>query len=222
VKGVHSWGVFVEVLPGREGLVHVSELDTVRVSITCRFSLFLAWCGGNCVSYIACTAWLMRIRFISPWRYNRYLRPSRRASHWARSSMFSAWGRTKEGRFGYRGARCCSLNKVRPLDQWRDQVRVAISRVRVVRMLPWRPGNRLPTSCPEIPTVLYRLRPVLECIGRAQHETSYQNFKYLKDSFPLFPLSAQQKFRFICSADVVRPSACALCTTRPDSASIHE
>jgi predicted RNA-binding protein with RPS1 domain len=34
VKGVHSWGVFVEVLPGREGLVHVSELDTVRVSIS--------------------------------------------------------------------------------------------------------------------------------------------------------------------------------------------
>jgi hypothetical protein len=32
IKGVHNFGVFVEVLPGHEGLVHVSELDTKRVS----------------------------------------------------------------------------------------------------------------------------------------------------------------------------------------------
>jgi hypothetical protein len=32
IKGVHGFGVFVEVLPGHEGLVHVSELDTKRVN----------------------------------------------------------------------------------------------------------------------------------------------------------------------------------------------
>jgi len=30
--GIHSFGVFVEVLPGHEGLVHVSELDVKRVT----------------------------------------------------------------------------------------------------------------------------------------------------------------------------------------------
>lgn len=32
IKSVHNFGVFVEVLPGYEGLVHVSELDNKRVS----------------------------------------------------------------------------------------------------------------------------------------------------------------------------------------------
>lgn len=32
MTGVHSWGVFVEVTPGHEGLIHISELDTKRVS----------------------------------------------------------------------------------------------------------------------------------------------------------------------------------------------
>ena len=32
IKGVHNFGVFVEVLPGYEGLVHISELDKNRVS----------------------------------------------------------------------------------------------------------------------------------------------------------------------------------------------
>lgn len=32
IKGVHAFGVFVEVLPGYEGLVHISELDTKKVS----------------------------------------------------------------------------------------------------------------------------------------------------------------------------------------------
>ena len=31
IKGVHNFGVFVEVLPGHEGLVHVSELDVKRI-----------------------------------------------------------------------------------------------------------------------------------------------------------------------------------------------
>jgi polyribonucleotide nucleotidyltransferase len=31
VKGVHSFGVFVQVTPGHEGLIHVSELDVKRV-----------------------------------------------------------------------------------------------------------------------------------------------------------------------------------------------
>jgi len=33
IKSVQTFGVFVEVLPGYEGLVHVSELDSKRVSI---------------------------------------------------------------------------------------------------------------------------------------------------------------------------------------------
>ena len=32
IKGVHNFGVFVEVLPGHEGLVHISELDVKRIS----------------------------------------------------------------------------------------------------------------------------------------------------------------------------------------------
>jgi len=32
VKGVRNFGVFVEVTPGHEGLIHVSELDVKRVS----------------------------------------------------------------------------------------------------------------------------------------------------------------------------------------------
>ena len=32
VKGVHPWGVFVEILPGYEGLVHISELDVRKVA----------------------------------------------------------------------------------------------------------------------------------------------------------------------------------------------
>ena len=31
IKGVHNFGVFVEMLPGYEGLVHVSELDNKKV-----------------------------------------------------------------------------------------------------------------------------------------------------------------------------------------------
>ena len=31
VKGVHAFGVFVEVLPGYEGLIHISELDIRKV-----------------------------------------------------------------------------------------------------------------------------------------------------------------------------------------------
>ena len=31
VKGVHNFGVFVEILPGYEGLVHVSELDVKKI-----------------------------------------------------------------------------------------------------------------------------------------------------------------------------------------------
>lgn len=31
VKGVHNFGVFVEVLPGYEGLIHISELDIKKV-----------------------------------------------------------------------------------------------------------------------------------------------------------------------------------------------
>lgn len=34
IKSVQTFGVFVEVLPGYEGLVHVSELDSKRVSVT--------------------------------------------------------------------------------------------------------------------------------------------------------------------------------------------
>lgn len=33
IVGVHNFGVFVQVLPGHEGLVHISELDTKRVSL---------------------------------------------------------------------------------------------------------------------------------------------------------------------------------------------
>ena len=32
IKGIHTFGVFVEVLPGYEGLVHISELDTKKVA----------------------------------------------------------------------------------------------------------------------------------------------------------------------------------------------
>jgi polyribonucleotide nucleotidyltransferase len=32
VKGVHAFGVFVEILPGYEGLVHISELDTKKLA----------------------------------------------------------------------------------------------------------------------------------------------------------------------------------------------
>jgi polyribonucleotide nucleotidyltransferase len=32
IKGVHNFGVFVEIVPGHEGLVHISELDSKRVS----------------------------------------------------------------------------------------------------------------------------------------------------------------------------------------------
>jgi polyribonucleotide nucleotidyltransferase len=32
IVGVHAFGVFVEILPGYDGLVHLSELDTVKVS----------------------------------------------------------------------------------------------------------------------------------------------------------------------------------------------
>lgn len=32
IKGVHNFGVFVQVLPGYEGLVHVSELDVKKIS----------------------------------------------------------------------------------------------------------------------------------------------------------------------------------------------
>ena len=32
VKGVHAFGVFVEILPGYEGLVHISELDIKKVT----------------------------------------------------------------------------------------------------------------------------------------------------------------------------------------------
>jgi polyribonucleotide nucleotidyltransferase len=32
IKGVHTFGVFVEVLPGYEGLVHISELASSRIS----------------------------------------------------------------------------------------------------------------------------------------------------------------------------------------------
>jgi polyribonucleotide nucleotidyltransferase len=32
IKGVHNFGVFVEITPGYEGLIHVSELDTKKVS----------------------------------------------------------------------------------------------------------------------------------------------------------------------------------------------
>ena len=31
VKGVHNFGVFVEILPGYEGLIHVSELDVKKI-----------------------------------------------------------------------------------------------------------------------------------------------------------------------------------------------
>jgi polyribonucleotide nucleotidyltransferase len=31
IKGIHDFGVFVEVLPGHEGLVHVSELDVKKI-----------------------------------------------------------------------------------------------------------------------------------------------------------------------------------------------
>eukprot|EP00596_Hydrurales_sp_CCMP1899_P003549 CAMPEP_0119046454 /NCGR_PEP_ID=MMETSP1177-20130426/46662_1 /TAXON_ID=2985 /ORGANISM="Ochromonas sp, Strain CCMP1899" /LENGTH=812 /DNA_ID=CAMNT_0007019621 /DNA_START=307 /DNA_END=2745 /DNA_ORIENTATION=+ len=31
IKGVHNFGVFTEILPGYEGLVHVSELDTKKI-----------------------------------------------------------------------------------------------------------------------------------------------------------------------------------------------
>jgi predicted RNA-binding protein with RPS1 domain len=31
VKGVHNFGVFVEILPGYEGLIHISELDIKKV-----------------------------------------------------------------------------------------------------------------------------------------------------------------------------------------------
>ena len=34
IKGVHNFGVFVEVFNGHEGLVHISELDTKRVQST--------------------------------------------------------------------------------------------------------------------------------------------------------------------------------------------
>ena len=33
IKGVHAFGIFVEVLPGYEGLVHVSEIDIKKASI---------------------------------------------------------------------------------------------------------------------------------------------------------------------------------------------
>jgi len=32
VEAIHPFGVFVEVLPGQSGLVHVSELDTERTN----------------------------------------------------------------------------------------------------------------------------------------------------------------------------------------------
>ena len=32
VEAIHPFGVFVEVLPGQSGLVHVSELDTERTA----------------------------------------------------------------------------------------------------------------------------------------------------------------------------------------------
>ena len=32
VKGVHAFGVFVEILPGYEGLIHISELDIKKVA----------------------------------------------------------------------------------------------------------------------------------------------------------------------------------------------
>lgn len=32
IKGIHAFGVFVEILPGYEGLVHVSELDLKKVN----------------------------------------------------------------------------------------------------------------------------------------------------------------------------------------------
>jgi polyribonucleotide nucleotidyltransferase len=34
IVGVHNFGIFVSVLPGYEGLVHVSELDVKRVRFT--------------------------------------------------------------------------------------------------------------------------------------------------------------------------------------------
>ncbi|CAN0128249.1 unnamed protein product, partial [Discosporangium mesarthrocarpum] len=39
VKNTHNFGVFVEILPGVEGLVHISEMDLKRVvSVTAQFS----------------------------------------------------------------------------------------------------------------------------------------------------------------------------------------
>lgn len=32
IKGIHNFGIFVEILPGYEGLIHVSELDTKKVN----------------------------------------------------------------------------------------------------------------------------------------------------------------------------------------------
>ena len=32
MEAIHPFGVFVEVLPGQSGLVHVSELDTERTN----------------------------------------------------------------------------------------------------------------------------------------------------------------------------------------------
>lgn len=40
VVGVHNFGIFVAVLPGYEGLVHVSELDVKRVSLLCTYAYF--------------------------------------------------------------------------------------------------------------------------------------------------------------------------------------
>ena len=41
IKNIHGFGVFVEVLPGYEGLVHISELETKRVCLMKSCFLFL-------------------------------------------------------------------------------------------------------------------------------------------------------------------------------------
>jgi polyribonucleotide nucleotidyltransferase len=32
VKGIKEFGAFVEIMPGKEGLLHISEIDVVRVA----------------------------------------------------------------------------------------------------------------------------------------------------------------------------------------------
>jgi polyribonucleotide nucleotidyltransferase len=45
IKGVHTFGVFAEVLPGYEGLVHISELDTKKVLMMMMMMMMMMSCA---------------------------------------------------------------------------------------------------------------------------------------------------------------------------------